>query len=253
MILKLKFRNGREFGPAWLFCLPLPPSRRIVSYFYPTFMIKLSLIMSFAPPDRVMSVKAISTMFRQLKTTSAFNRSFTLSYVIPGKGNQVETETFLSAKSFRDAFPGFRFTNPKTRVTLSASCLPNHIDPSVIYTAKHPFLAAQLEDYSYNQISDKAFEDRACKALEHHLIKSFAVHRRIPDNPTRPDSWRILAGEKDVAEWEGVWVGHDGHVFLLEAKHLMDAVSFVVMIPFILFTYAYRTNFMEFNANSFKA
>jgi len=160
---------------------------------------------------------------RQFKTSTAFNRSFTLSYVIPGKGNQVETETFLSPKCFRDAFPGFRFTNPNTKVTISASCLPKHVDPTVMYTASHPFLTAQLEDYSHNQISDKVFEDKACKVLERHLNKSFAIRRRIPDNPTRPDGWRILAGEKDVAEWEGVWVGHDGHIYFLEAKHFMDA------------------------------
>jgi len=107
--------------------------------------------------------------------------------------------------------------------TISASCLPEHVDPTVIYIARHPFLTARLEDYSHNQISDKVFEGKACKALERHLNKSFAIRRRIPDNPTRPDGWRILAGEKDVAEWEGVWVGHDGHVYFLEAKHFMDA------------------------------
>jgi len=100
-----------------------------------------------------------------------------------------------------------------------------HVDPRVVYIAKHPFLTARLEEYSHNQIADKAFEDKACTALEHHL-QSRSIQRRIPDNSTRPDSWRILTGVKDVAEWEGIWESSDGHVFLLEAKHLMDLNKF---------------------------
>ena len=101
-----------------------------------------------------------------------------------------------------------------------------HTDPTVVYTAKHPFLTTRLEEHSHTQIADKAFEDNACAALEHHL-QSRSVQRRIPDNFSRPGSWRYLtlAGGKDVAEWEGIWESSDGHIFFLEAKHLMNLAS----------------------------
>lgn len=49
-------------------------------------------------------------------------------------------------------FTGFLFTNPETNKTFAATSLPDHIDPTVTYIAKHPFLAARLEGYSHNQV-----------------------------------------------------------------------------------------------------
>ena len=47
---------------------------------------------------------------------------------------------------------GFLFTNPETNKTFVVTSLPDHIDPTVTYIAKHPFLTAQLEGYSHNQV-----------------------------------------------------------------------------------------------------
>jgi hypothetical protein len=164
---------------------------------------------------------------RRFTTSATFQRSFTISFTMPGTGGNAETETYESAKSFRETFHGFRFTNPQTSKTYRAAELPAyHTDPTVVYIAKHPFLTTRLEEHSHTQMADKAFEDNACAALEHHL-QSRSVQRRIPDNFSRPGSWRYLtlAGGKDVAEWEGIWESSDGHVFFLEAKHLMNLAS----------------------------
>ena len=201
-----------------------------------------------------MLVKALgTTLYRQFGTSAICNRSFTLSYIIPDKSNQVKTYTFVSAKDFWISFSGFLFTNPKTEKTSIAASLPDHVDPTVTYIAEHPFLTARQEDYSYNQISDKAFEDRACKALERYLKKSLAISRRVSEH-NRQGAWRFLTGEKDIAEWEGIWESCDGHHFFLEAKHFMDSASFFsFMILSVLLTYIYRTNFLKSNASSREA
>lgn len=166
-------------------------------------------------------------VIRRLKTSNARNRPFTLSYIISGSDKGVKTATYESLKSFREAFSGFQFTNPKTKFTFPPSHLLNHLDPDVVYIAEHPFLTARLEEYNHSQISDKASEQKACSALERHLNnKHIVVHRRILDDPTRPNGWRDLAGEDDIAEWEGVWIGPDGRYFFLEAKHSIGPRKF---------------------------
>lgn len=185
-----------------------------------------------------MSVKVLGTMlYRQFGTKSTTcNRPFTVSFIIPGSSDQVETETFLRPKDFRDSFPGFRFINPKTTKAYTTTTLPEHVDPTIIYIAKHPLLA-RLKDYRHSQISDKAFEDKVSKTFRYYLSARFDIRRRTSDSPTRQDGWRILTqGDKDVAEWEGIWESSDGHTFFLEAKHLMDMASFSFMVLFVLLT-----------------
>ena len=172
-----------------------------------------------------------TALSRRFTTSAVSHRYFTVSYIIAGTDNEEHTETYASSKNFQKSFSGFRFTNPKTGLTFNPEDLQEqHIDPTVVYIAKHPFFKARMEDYSHSQISDNAFEDKACAALERHLQPRL-IHRRIPHNPSkREDAWRILTDEsdkgKDVAEWEGIWESEDGHVFFLEAKHYMTLVSF---------------------------
>jgi hypothetical protein len=122
-----------------------------------------------------------TTLYHQFGTTGACNTSFTSSYIILGS-NQVITENYLSAKAFWDSFPGFWFTNPNTNKTDSLSTLPNIVDFTIMYMAKHLYFTAQLEDYSHDQISDKALEDKACNALECYLNGSLVIHCDTPDN-----------------------------------------------------------------------
>jgi hypothetical protein len=179
-----------------------------------------------------------TTVYRQFGTSATSKKSFTLSFIISdiNKSDDIVTETYSSARDFRDSFPGFRFTNPNTDRTFAPSTLPGVVDPTVVYIAKHPCLTPRLQD---TQISDKVFEDKACKALEHYLNKTLIVSRRRPDDDKRRDGWRILTGERDIAEWEGIWQSRDGHVFFLEAKHFMEMVRFrfTILILSILIMY----------------
>src|SRR6266436_3264120 len=89
---------------------------------------------------------------RRFTTSVTSQRSFTLSYTMPGAGSTTETETYTSAKSFKETFHGFRFTNPKTGITFrAAELIKQHVDPTVIYIAKHPFLTVRLEEFSHTQ------------------------------------------------------------------------------------------------------
>jgi len=166
-----------------------------------------------------------TTLSRQLTTSAVSQRSFTFSYTIDGTRGETQTKIFASPKFFRNTFHGYRFTNPQTGHTYSAADLLDHADSNVVYIAKHPFLTARLDEYSHNQIADKAFEDRAYRALEDHL-QTYSVWRR--DNRKRTDGWRILTGDdgRDIAEWEGIWESPNGQVYFLEGKHLFDLVSF---------------------------
>jgi hypothetical protein len=199
-----------------------------------------------------MSVRLLGTtmtLSRRFTTSATSQRSFTLSYTMPGAGGTTETEIYPSAKFFRDTFHGVRFTNPKTGITVRAADLD--VDPTVVYVAKHPFLAVRLEESSHTHIADKAFEGKACAALERHL-QSRSIRRRIPKQSTRPDGWRFLTGVKDVAEWDGIWESSDGHVFFLEAKHLMNLVSFHQLYGSVSVSYisVYRVNCRKFDTGS---
>ena len=189
-----------------------------------------------------------------LKTSNACtNQPFTLSYIISGSDKGVKTATYESLKSFREAFSGFQFTNPKTKFMFPPSHLLNHLDPDVVYIAEHPFLTARLQEYNHTQISDKAFEQKASSALERHLNNKYIiVHRCISDDPTWPNGWQVIAGEDDIAEWEGVWIGPDGHYFFLEAKHSIELASFTIVILLVLFSLTYSENFIQSEKSSFE-
>jgi hypothetical protein len=98
-------------------------------------------------------------------------------------GSTTETETYMSTKSFQDTFHRFQFTNPKMGNTFQAAdLLEQHVDPTIVYIAKHPFLTVHLEGYS-TQITNAAFEDKACVALECHL-QSHSIWCHIPKQST---------------------------------------------------------------------
>ena len=122
----------------------------------------------------------ITTLSCWLTTFATSQCSFTLSFTMSGTDGKTETESYKSTKAFQDTFHRFQFTNPKMGKTFWATDLPKcHVDPTIVYIAKHPFLKACLEEYSYNQVADKAFEDKACAALEHHL-QSYSIWCCVP-------------------------------------------------------------------------
>jgi hypothetical protein len=168
--------------------------------------------------------KAQAAICHQLATSASSCKSFKFTFVLRDKLNEVNSIKFETVEVFNDTFRGFYFMDPNTCKMYSYKALPKIVDPAVVYIADHPFLTTRLEERSHNQITDKAFEEKACQALEHHL-KHMGITRRVPENASRPDGWRILSDKQDVAEWEGIWERGDGHFCFLEAKHFMDFVS----------------------------
>jgi len=99
-------------------------------------------------------------------------------------GSTTEAETYTSIKSFKETFHGFRFTNPKMGIMFrAAKLIEHHVDPTVIYIAKHPFLTVHLEEFSHTQITDKAFEDKACMVLEQHHFSPIPCSTVSLNNP----------------------------------------------------------------------
>jgi len=167
-----------------------------------------------------------TTLSRQFTTSAVSQRSFTISYIIAGTRGEIQTETYSSPKFFRNTFHGYHFTNPKTGYTYTPADLVNeHKDSTVVYIAKSAFFTVRLDEYNHNQVADKAFKDRACRALEDHL-QTHSVWRH--DNRKPPDGRRILTGDdgRDIAEWDGIWESPNGQVYFLEGNHLLDLVSF---------------------------
>ncbi|KAF9508950.1 hypothetical protein BS47DRAFT_1384558 [Hydnum rufescens UP504] len=96
------------------------------------------------------------------------------------------------------------------------------IDSTIIYLAKHPLYSAHKQGALHYKISDKAFEERAIKTIECHLLLR-GIWRFVGKDPARQDGWRFLIGETDIAEWDGVWEGPDKHIYFLEMKDFVDA------------------------------
>ena len=189
-------------------------------------------------------------LHRQFGTSTGCNRSFTLLYTMPDKSNKVKTYTFVSIKDFRliDWFSVHKSWD-KQNICCYLSTWPHW---------SHSYIHCHSSLLDWKTIvttkSNKAFEDKACNALEHYLKERCVISCHAPDNLNQQGGWQTLTGEKGIAEWEGVWKRCDGHHFFLEAKHLMDMVSFFdLMIPSILHTHIYRINFWKLNTSSSKA
>ncbi|KAF9505081.1 hypothetical protein BS47DRAFT_1489924 [Hydnum rufescens UP504] len=163
------------------------------------------------------------TQLRQ--ATSLPHPTFTVTYKTP-KDTPVTT-TFHTLQTFQSYFRGWIFTNPVTNVAISpAEMTHSTIDSTIVYLAKHPLYSAQEQGALHHQISDKAFEEKAIKAIERHLFLP-GIRRFVAKDPARQDGWRFLTGETDIAEWDGVWEGPDEHIYFLETKDFVDGNKIV--------------------------
>lgn len=164
----------------------------------------------------------------RLKSSKAADHRFTITYKIPNSHTPAETETFSSVKAFQTCFKGdWRFTNTKTGITHSLGEFKTlDVDPTTIYHARHPAVI-EWEEISYDQHAEKTFREKSGKAVEESIRVNLRVdiRRRTAQDPTSRDGWRFLTEQQDVVEWEGIWEGPGGHVFFLEVKHFMNAVS----------------------------
>lgn len=137
------------------------------------------------------------------------------------------TRSFFSMDTFIARFPHHQFIDTQTNVAYRAKEVPYSHTGETVYQAESPADRARQKGLTHNQISDKAYEDRALKRLEPVVTAIRGVRRQTTHDPDRLDGWRFLTGSdaQDIAEWEGVWVGPTGHYYFLEAKHSMDMVS----------------------------
>jgi hypothetical protein len=170
------------------------------------------------------SFQSHSRLTQLRQATSLPHPTFTVTYKTP-KDTPVTT-TFHTLQTFQCYFRGWIFTNPVTNVAiLPAEMTYSTIDSTIIYLAKHPLYSALEHGALHHQVSDKAFEEKAIKAMECHLFLRGGIRRFVAKDPARPDGWRFLTGDTDIAEWDGLWEGPDDRVYFLETKHFVDAVS----------------------------
>ncbi|KAF9509913.1 hypothetical protein BS47DRAFT_1396440 [Hydnum rufescens UP504] len=159
------------------------------------------------------------TQFRQ--ANSIPHLTFTVTYKTP-KDTPVTT-TFHTLQTFQSYFRGWIFMNPVTNVAISpAEMTHSTIDSTIVYLAKYPLYSAREQGALHHQISDKAFEERAIKAIEHHLLLH-GIRRFVGKDPARQDGWRFLIGKTDIAEWDNIWEGPNRHIYFLETKDFVDA------------------------------
>ncbi|KAF9504478.1 hypothetical protein BS47DRAFT_1355144 [Hydnum rufescens UP504] len=129
---------------------------------------------------------------------------------------------------FRGQYGEWTFQDTQTGKIYHGFLLDHsRVKPGVVYEASHEFYAARPQGSLHHQISDKAFEEKAIKAMERHLGVPGPIARFEAKDPSRPDGWRYLTGEKDTVQWDGLWEGVDGRIYCLEVKHFMDGNKLV--------------------------
>jgi hypothetical protein len=148
-------------------------------------------------------------------------QKFSLNLIVP-PSKEVETISFgdvTALDKFLTAYNGSLYTvdsagkrefiPPKQYKTLS---------PFETYEIDSPYFMAIKSVQHYEQISDKAFEDKSRNAMITFMQNAGTAFKELD---------RVIKdGEKVVAEWEGVFDIDDGHgVYFLECKHRVTAVS----------------------------
>ena len=165
---------------------------------------------------------------RYISTSAAIKaprKPFSIAFKLPIPDGVDEYTIIKSPKDLKDHYQGYLFHHPTTNEAYNASAIVKRVDPSVVYIASTPSSRIYGKGISHSQISDCAFEECAICAVESYLKSNYNISRRPADNPKRENGWRFLTAERDVAEWDGIWVREDGHVYFLEVKHCMSAVS----------------------------
>jgi hypothetical protein len=91
------------------------------------------------------------------------------------------------------------------------------LSPLQTYEIHSPFFMPIKSVQHYEQVSDKAFEDKARKAMITFMNNAGMAFNELD---------RVIKdGERVVAEWEGVFEVDGQGVYFLECKHRVTAVS----------------------------
>jgi hypothetical protein len=95
---------------------------------------------------------------------------FTITYTTP-KDSVPVTTLFNTLEDFQSYFCGWLFKNPVTNCAIVPACMNYlHGDSTVVYMADHPLYTTQELGICHHQATDKAFEEKVIKAIEHHLF-----------------------------------------------------------------------------------
>ena len=137
------------------------------------------------------------------------------------------------------------FATPAQKEEIFSRSDYRSLDPKRTYGVYAPLHSEEMEDIRYNQIADKAFEDKCRLAIAkflkeqgqqveeqdrvlYNLVPGSSIGTSHNESPaSSPLHNSTLAGrpKSDVAiEWEGVWKDGTGIYYLLECKHFMTAV-----------------------------
>jgi hypothetical protein len=100
----------------------------------------------------------------------------------------------------------------------------NSLDPNAVYSITSTFHTQALLPTKHNRILDKAWENR-CRL---RLIDWFDERGMYVIEMERA-LYEQGRDASPAAEWEGIWKGLDGTVYLLECKYQMDAVYSAVL------------------------
>ena len=159
--------------------------------------------------------------------TGRARRPITMTYLVGA--DDPKTVMFAGLQDFRHFFGDHFLLVPNGTVVAPKFMRHEDIDPSAVYTVTSLYDTARRGKRTHTQIADKPFEEKAIQRLERHFADQFPnVHRRPAQDPSRENGWRYITDKSDVAEWGGIWEGEDGCFYVLEARHLVDPVSFLM-------------------------
>jgi hypothetical protein len=152
-------------------------------------------------------------------------KKFSIRFTVAGDEDKL-LEIMTSPRAFKHHYAQYLFRHPVTGKVDDPITLARTFDHTVTYIAYHPTFRPINRGISHSQITDHAFEDRAIRAVEHHLMATYVVSRwHAVSLSERDQGWQHLTGEQDIAEWNGIWRRDDGHMFFLETKHVMTMVN----------------------------
>jgi hypothetical protein len=161
-----------------------------------------------------------SQLYGKLHRPSS-SQEFSLNLIVP-PSSEVQTISFSDETAlieFLHSSNGSLFTMDSVgKMKIISPKQYKALSPLLTYEIYSPFFMQIKNVQHYEQISDKAFEDKSREAMITFMNNEGMAFNELD---------RVIKdGEKVVAEWEGVFEVDDGQrVYFLDCKHRVTAVS----------------------------
>lgn len=117
-------------------------------------------------------------------------------------------------KSFQGSL---RATEPNGNYRIIGRTKYKHLVPTEVYHVHSPFFNEIRDERQHSQVADRAFEDKARLAMVNYLSSGGIGYSEL--------SRKIKVGDREVAEWEGVFELEGNSVYFLECKHTVTDVQ----------------------------